>query len=214
MAELPTSLNERQLRFCHEYIAEPIAAQAYLRVFGGAYSTARVEGPKLLANPAIAAEIESARDAWAKRCRLSFQRTLRTLAAIAFADPADLYESDDQNGGLPKPRPWNEIPPGARKNIKSVKFKRRKLSAKGDPDCLWEIEELEYKVADKEWAIGKLCEYLGITKGSLTPDELRAIIYGTTAAHQPATQEAQTVGASAVVSGGGSADDTTLDADE
>ena len=44
--------------------------------------------------------------------------------------------------------------------------------------------EFEYKVADQEWALGQLCLYLGVTKGSLTADELRAALYEHL--HQPA----------------------------
>lgn len=210
MAEV-SSLTEKQLRFAHEYVAEPNATQAYLRAFGGTYHTARNEGAKLLANPCVAQEIEAARRAWSKRCRVSFQRTVRALATIAFADPADLYEADPENCGLPKPRPWNEIPAAARKNIKSIKFKRRKLASKDA--CVYEIEELDYKVADKEWALGKLCEYMGVTKGSLTADDLRAILAAdvTHANNHQAPPQVETNGVAAGVGGSDGSDDTVVE---
>jgi hypothetical protein len=191
MAELPT-LSEKQLRFCAEYACEPNATQAYIKAFNTrVYSTARVEGPKLLLNPAILAEIEVARIDYRKRCGISFAKIVRKLATIALGDPDDLYEPDPENDGLPKPRAWATIPPAARKNIVTVKLKRRKLKPpkpkKGQKadDCLYEIEEMEYKVLDPMAALDKLCLYLGVTKGSLTVEDLRTIVAGEQAAQAP-----------------------------
>lgn len=201
MAEEP-ELTERELRFVSEYIADPIAVRAYMRAFVcKSYNTARTNSSKLLAQANIKAEIDAAREARAKECGASFKRTLRKLASIAFGDPDDLYVADPENGGLPKPRPWDEIPAHARKNITSVKLKRRKL--KGADDCLYEVEELEYKTLDPMAALDKLCKYLGIEKGSLTADELRAIIFGqAAAANGAATAPAQAADGAGGVQGG------------
>jgi len=196
MAELPFvhaegELTEQQLRFVAEYVADPRSAtRAYQRAFNlhpvTSYNSAGVAAHALLKNLKIQAEIKACRHEWCKRHKITFQSTVRKLASIAFGDADDYYESDPENEGLPKPRPWREIPATARKNIKSIKFKRRKLkNPKDSSDCATELEELEYKLVDPEWALGKLCEYLGVTKGSLTTDELKQLIFGTTArAHQ------------------------------
>lgn len=199
MADVPT-LTEQQLRFAHEYASEPNATQAYLRAFPNvAYNTGRVEGPKLLLNPAIQAEVQAARRAWSKRCRVSFERIVKRLAAVAFADPIDLYEPDPENGDLPRPKPWSRVPPTARKNVVSIKLKRKRLkSPKGD-DCIYELEEFEYKMLDPMAALDKLCAHLGITKGSMTADEVRAYILGT---QSQATQEAPAVPPAGGVGGG------------
>ena len=180
------TLTERELRFVAEYVAEPNGTRAYMRAFGNPnYSTAATSAKDLLKKPHIRAEIAAARRAWVKQCRVSFQRTIRTLANIAFADTYDLYEPDPENNDLPKPRPWSEVPPHARKLVESVRIKRRKL--KTESGELYEIEEIEYRTTSREWALNKLCDYLGITKGTLTVEDLRAILFGTHPAPTPIT---------------------------
>lgn len=181
MADSAT-LSEKELRFCAEYAAEPNATQAYLRAYDCAYTTANTEGCKLLVKPCIAAEIEAARKEYRRTCGVKFAKVVRKLAAIAFNDPDDFFEADADNCGLPKPRPWAKIKPRARKNILTVKLKRKRLrSAKKNDDCLYEIEELDYKMLDPMAALALLCQYLGVTKGSLTVDELRSMVAGTAA---------------------------------
>lgn len=180
-------LTEQQLRFVAEYAADPRSAtRAYQRAYNlpHTHSSSRQQACNLLKNPNIKAALAEKRHEFCRSLNVNFKTVVRKLAAIAFADPVDLYEADPDNGGLPKPRLWDHIPPAARKNIKSVKFKRRKLKCGAGE--VYELEEFDYKVADQEWALGKLCEYLGITKGSLTVDELRGILAGNAA---PAPQE-------------------------
>lgn len=184
----PEELTQRELRFVAEYVADPRSAtRAYQRAFDLPYTnlSAKVLAHRLLTKVNVQRAIEEHRKEWCKTHRIKFQTIVRKLASIALGDADDYYEADPENGDLPKPRPWNHIPPTARKNIKSIKFKRKKLkSAKGE-DCATELEELEYKVADQQWALDKLCEYLGITKGSLTVDELRNILAGTDGTQAP-----------------------------
>ncbi len=187
MADAASQLTEQQRRFVAEYVADPRSAtRAYQRAFNHppTHTTSRNLASALMKDPHIQAALAEAREEWARSLRISFRSMIRKLASIALADPDDYFEPDAENGGLPKPRPWVDIPATARKNIKNVKIKRRKL--KGADDCLYELEEFEYKVVDQEWALGKLCEYLGVTKGSLTADELRSIIAGTHTPQPPA----------------------------
>ncbi len=160
-------LTEQQLRFAHEYAADPNATQAYIQAFKGcAYNTARTEGAKLLANPRIEAEIAVARRAHQRKCRINGVRTLLQLGNVAFFDQAELFDADPENGNLPKPKPWNAITPAARRAIQSVKIKRRRL--KSESGEMYDIEEIEYKMCDKMAAIDKLCRHLGITKDDAT----------------------------------------------
>lgn len=173
-------LTERQLRFAAEYAADPNALQAYQRAFGPvAYHTARVEGPKLLLNPAIKAEIDAAREEYKRRVRVPAVRVLRALSEIAFADPVDAFE-DSPIGGLPSPKPLGSIPPATRRAIASIKVKRRRLAGGGGKDDVtdWEVQEVEYKFADKGAALDKLCRKLGFyedAKGD-DPDAPPAVI--------------------------------------
>lgn len=183
MAELPltpegATLNESQLRFVAEFVADPRSkADAYRRAYNAPMMSTKGAcfcAIRLLDDVRIQAEITSARHDWCRKHRITFQTVVRKLASIALGDAADLYEPDPENANLPKPRPWHHIPPTARKNIVTVKFKRRKL--KDATDCTYELEELDYKVLDPMAALALLCQYLGVTKGSLTADDLRNIL--------------------------------------
>ena len=156
-------LTEQQLRFAHEYAADPNATQAYMRAFGAvAYNTAKTEGCKLLTNPNVQLEVAAARKEHQRKCRVSAVRTLQGLSAIAHLDPSDLFDADPNNGNLPTPKPWNKVPAAARRAVQGIKIKRRKL--KSESGELYEVEEIEYKLCDKMQAFDKLCKHLGITK--------------------------------------------------
>jgi hypothetical protein len=190
---LGEQLTERELKFVREYVAEPNAVRAYMKVFGErSYNQARVQAALLKNKPRVATEIEAGFTAHARSCKAKFSATIRKLASIAFQDPDAYYESDPDNGGLPKPKPWDEIDPASRKNICGVKLKRKRL--KSATSELYEVEEVEYKFLDPMKALDMLCSHLGITKGGMTPDELRAIIFGSAAAaHQLTAQKAPNV---------------------
>ncbi len=183
MAELPLTpegetLSAQHLRFVAEYVADPRSkSDAYRRAYNCPTMgtvVAGVSANRLLNNAKIQAEIAAARHDWCRKHRVTFQTVVRKLASIALGDAGDLYEPDPENCNLPKPRPWHHIPPTARKNIVTVKFKRRKL--KDATDCAYELEEFDYKVLDPMAALALLCQYLGVTKGSLTADDLRNIL--------------------------------------
>ncbi len=189
MAELPltpegATLNECQLRFVAEYVADPRSkADAYRRAYNSplmGVKSACASAIHLLDDTRIQGEIAAARHDWCRKHRVTFQTVVRKLASIALGDAGDLYEPDPENCNLPKPRPWHHIPPTARKNIVTVKFKRRKL--KDATDCAYELEEFDYKVLDPMAALALLCQYLGVTKGSLTADDLRNILAAQSAA--------------------------------
>jgi len=179
------ALTANQKRFVAEYAVDRIAVQAYFRAFGRntskgkrrAYFAAAEQARRLLEKPEIQAELEAAATVHRRHCRTDANRINRELAAIAFADPDDLYEPDPQNHGLPAPRPWRDIPPHARRAVQSVKIKRRRLVSKerdadGKPVLeAWEVEELEYRLYPKTDALDKLCRRLGLYK-DLPPLEM------------------------------------------
>ncbi len=163
-----SKLTLKQRRFVEEYAADGNAVQAYFRAFGRdtkegkrrSYKAAQVQATRLLENPIIQSEISAVNDAHSKRIRVDKERVLAELAALAFSDPDDIYESDDDNGGLPRPKRWRDVPPLARKAIQSVKVKRKRLANDSD-ETAWEIEELEYRFHSKTDALDKLCKRLG-----------------------------------------------------
>ncbi len=171
---VPTRLTLKQRRFVEEYATDPNAVQAYFRAFGRdtskgsrrSYKGAQSQASILLSNPIIQAELEAAQAAWQKRVGVDKARVLAELAAIAFADPDDVYQPDPNNGGMPAPRAWRDIPPAARRAIQSVKVKRRRLANDRD-ETAWEVEEVEYRFHPKLDALDKLCKRLGL----IAPDE-------------------------------------------
>lgn len=164
-----SGLTENQRRFVAEYVVDRNATRAYLRAFGDdvGYGSARTLSSRLLADINIRAEIEAAGWEHARRCGISARRVLRELASVAFADVGDAFE-DNPFTGLPSPRALKDMPPATRRAIQSVKVKRKRLVGGGGKDDTteWEVEEIEYKFADKLSALDKLCKHLGLTDGT------------------------------------------------
>lgn len=169
-----TRLTLKQRRFVEEYSTDPNAVQAYFRAFGRntskgsrrSYDAASEQARRLLGKPEIQRELAVAQAAWQKRVAVDKARVLAELAAIAFADPGDVYEPDPDNNGLPAPKKWGDIPPATRKAIQSVKVKRKRLANDRDGTA-WEVEEVEYRFHPKLDALDKLCKRLGL----IAPDE-------------------------------------------
>lgn len=162
-------LTLKQRRFVEEYAGDPNGVQAYFRAFGRnksdgkprSYDCASEQARRLLEKPEVQAELARAQEAWQLRVGVNKERVLSELAAVAFADPDDVYEADDDNGGLPRPRSWRDVSPAARKAIQSVKVKRKRLASDSD-ETAWEVEELEYRFHPKLDALDKLCKRLGL----------------------------------------------------
>lgn len=163
-------LTANQKRFVEEYAADGNATQAYFRAYGRltskgkrrTYRTAQTQASKLLSNPIIAAEVESAQAEYARRVRVDKERVLGEVAAVAFADPADAFDPDP-NGGPLLARKLHDIPAATRRAIQSVKVKRRRIAGNGDE--VYEVEEVEYRFASKLDALEKLSKKLGFYAG-------------------------------------------------
>lgn len=163
-------LTANQKRFCEEYILDRNAVQAYFRAFGRkartgkrrSYKGASEAARALLENPGIRAEISAGLKALGRQCKTDAVRWWREVAFIAYADPDDLYEPDDANGGLPVPRPWRELSAAARRTVAAVRVKRRRLKAEDGE--VYEIEELEYRTHPKLEALDKLAKHFGYYK--------------------------------------------------
>jgi len=163
-----TGLTLKERRFVEEYVAsDGCLVKAYFRAFGRkttkgvirSYLAASKSASRLVKNPLIEAEIQAIQEDYARNLRISKRKVIREIAAIAFFDPADVYD-EDPDTHMPVPKPWNEVPPVARKAIQKVKVKRRRLRDK-DNATEWEIEEFEYKFHSKSPELDKICKKLG-----------------------------------------------------
>lgn len=103
-------LTAKQAAFVREYLLDLNATQAAIRA-GYSAKTAEQQGPRLLGNVGVAAEIMKAQAYRAERTQVDADWVLRRLADEADADLADLY---DEHGGL---KPVHDWPPIWRKGL-------------------------------------------------------------------------------------------------
>lgn len=158
------NLTARQKRFAEEYAATGNGVQSYFAAYGRtyvgksgetvprSYRAVQVSASRLLSDPILRAEVEAARRAQARRARCTRDRWVQQLTAVAFAYPDDLYEADPATG-LPRPRPWADLPPVAKRSLQGVKV--RPGRSKG------EAAEVEYRPADKLKAMELLGKHFG-----------------------------------------------------
>ncbi|PCI54147.1 MAG: terminase [Alphaproteobacteria bacterium] len=98
-------LNDKQTRFCEEYIIDLNATQAAIRA---EYSerTAYSQGQRLLKNVEAQELITELKASRSERTKIDADWLLKRLAEEAEADVADLYS---ENGGLLPVNQWPEI---------------------------------------------------------------------------------------------------------
>lgn len=118
---MSTKLTPKQEAFALTYVRGGSASDAYR----SAYDTSRTSdksvtelASRLLKNVKVRSRIDEIRGAIAEEAVLDEARTLRTMAAVAYFDPADLY---DVNGDL---LPVREMPHEARLAITAIKTRR------------------------------------------------------------------------------------------
>jgi len=118
-ASSKSRLGPRQAAFVREYLAAGCAnaKQAAIRAGYAGGASAEVTASRLLKNPKIAAEIGKARNRLFRRHEVNADRVLREIAAIAYLDPADLF---DEQGEL---LPVRRMPKRGRCAIAAVHFK-------------------------------------------------------------------------------------------
>ncbi len=160
-------LSEKQRRFVEEYVCDPNKVQSYFRAYGryytnGAgkkirrsYKAASVQAHRLLETPRIQAEILAARRESARRCRVTADRVIRELIALAFSDPADVVDTATN-----EPLPLEQMSVAARKSIASIEIERRRVL--GDDDVAAVVEKCKIKQHDKGINLDRLAKHLGL----------------------------------------------------
>ena len=81
-------LNDRQMRFCDEYLIDLNATQAAIRA-GYSEKYANTNAPKLLQNTAVKEYIQKRKADRERRTEITQDMVLRELAIIAFSNAAD-----------------------------------------------------------------------------------------------------------------------------
>jgi hypothetical protein len=156
-----TAREARVRRFVDEYVIDHNGVRAYLAAFGRetaagrprSYNAACVEASKLLKNPEVRKEIRAAQFESRKRCRVSADRIVDELAAIAFSTMSDYF---DMSADRPMtPLPIREISPLARKALRKLTYKSRVVNG-------ITIKTVDVQCHSKLAALGKLYDHLGM----------------------------------------------------
>lgn len=152
-------LTARQRQFVAEYLIDQNGTAAYRRAYPKAsYNTARTEAARLLANPCIRDEVETAQRDLEEGCRVDAERVVRELGFIAFSDIRDLFQ------GNWRPRSWEDIPPATRRAVAAMKVRvvRRRRIGCGDDAVEETVELIEVRMANKVRALDMLARQLGL----------------------------------------------------
>ncbi|MCV6547546.1 MAG: terminase small subunit [Cohaesibacter sp.] len=99
-----TELNEKQQRFCEEYMLDLNGTQAAIRAGYSAHSAAR-QASRLLGIAPVRAELSRLKAAQSKRIEISADKLLHMMAQIAFGDIRGIFDVD---GHLKPPHEWDE----------------------------------------------------------------------------------------------------------
>lgn len=153
------ALNRRQQAFCREYLVDLNATAAAKRAGYIDSSATGATAHDILNHPEVAYQIQREMDARAERTRITADRVLSELGAIAFADPSRVAHVD--GNGLPKIDMT-----GATENdwraVAAVKNKTRKERDPDDPESWVTVQEAEIKWHDKIAALEKIGKHLGM----------------------------------------------------
>lgn len=163
--ESPEPLSALEERFCLEYLTCYNAAQTYLRIKPGIkYDTARTEGPKILAKPAVMARMAELTAQVATDRIATATEVLERFTGIARADQRDIWE--DAPGGSKRLRPLEDLPAEVAQAIEEVSYEPTKEGIKR-----------RVKFASKLGALDKLAQYHKLLGGqSLEGSSLMGIL--------------------------------------
>jgi phage terminase small subunit len=168
-------------RFVEEYLTDANGVRAYRAAYPDAkYPTAAVQSHRLLRKPNIRTELKARRADHARRYRVRADAVLREFARIAFSDVADLFD------GVGTLRPVRDIPLDTRRAITQVKVGRERVTTRtvtvrdGDATVTTtttvRTQVLDYKLADKIAALGRLSTFLGLEQSIPPLDRVLAVL--------------------------------------
>lgn len=141
------ALNEKQKRFCEEYLIDLNATQAAIRA-GYSVNRASEMGYQLLQKTTVQNEISKEMAERSKRTGVNQDRIVQELARLAFCKITDVA---DRNGGIKENASEDDLA-----CIETIKVKRSKT----DNGSL--CEEREVKISSKVKALELLGKHLGM----------------------------------------------------
>lgn len=146
-------MNEKQQRFCEEYLVDLNATQASIRA-GYSPLTAYSQGHDLLKKPEVQAYLAEKRKELQERTGVTQERVLREYARIAFFDPRALYTVD---GALKHVRDLDGDSAAA---IAGVEVHEEFVSDSPDRMAIGQTKKVKY--VDKVRALDSLARHLGM----------------------------------------------------
>lgn len=153
-------LNEKQIRFCQEYIIDFHVTNAAKRA-GYSEKTSHVIGSELLKKPEIANEIQKQLERRSKRTEVTQDRVLLEIARLAFNDPRKAF---DENSQLLPVKQWSDDVAAA---ISTIKVKEE-FSKEGE--LIGYLKEVRFW--DKGKQIELAAKYLGMLGDNKKDDDL------------------------------------------
>ena len=144
------ALNEKQKRFCEEYLIDLNATQAAIRA-GYSVKTANEQGSQLLAKLSVQEEISAKMAERSKRTGVNQDRIVQELARLAFCNLTDVV---DRDGKIRDSATEDDLA-----CIESMKVKK---TSTGNGEYISDSEEREVKIYSKLKALELLGKHLGM----------------------------------------------------
>jgi len=121
---MPKITNEKHETFCHEYLKDLNATQAYMRVYPDASAdSARSSSTNLIANHSIAQRVKELTLERNGRTDNEADRIVKELQSVAYVKISDVFRFD---GDFLYARSFDNIPEEAQAAIESVEVVREK----------------------------------------------------------------------------------------
>jgi phage terminase small subunit len=156
-------LNDKQRRFCEEYLIDLNATQAAIRA-GYSQKTAYSIGDENLRKPEIKDLISKLKNSRSERTEITADMVIQELAKIGFADIKNYYEGDEAQKDITK-----------LDNKLTAAVSSIKVTESSGKD--WSKTTKEFKLHDKVKALEDLGKHLGVfekdNKQKTTPVKIR-----------------------------------------
>lgn len=150
---MESNLNDRQERFCEEYLIDCNATKAATRA-GYSEETAGSQGHDLLKKPEIVDRISQLQRERSERTQITADRVLLELAKIGFSDIKDFLDAGNTIKDL------SDMPSDKTSIVSSIKVKKRTMNL--DSGETMEQTETEFRLHDKLSALDKIGKHIGL----------------------------------------------------
>ncbi|OAK70085.1 terminase small subunit [Lederbergia galactosidilytica] len=165
-------LTDKQRLFCIYYIKYFNATKSYQKAYESAYSTAMVEGHRLLRNPKINSEIDRMKAEQTNELKLGVRDVLQKYIDIAFADITDFVNFGQEK----RPELDRNLEPMMDENGEEITYSLSYVHLKNDDEVdgtlITEVKKgkdgVSVKLADKMKALEMLSKYF-----DLFPDKFK-----------------------------------------